>query len=178
MNLDDLYPAVLALLMVGILLGIGIFTMASIRESVATTQTSGGIGHGDVGINVSDARATNTTTLTDASKDNYKLLTINVTNYTGNYQLTENVTGWGNYTYTDAGVVSWLGLLTAYDAYFINITTTYTYDEADSPESAIQDVLEGTGDFADWIAIIVVVLAAAIILGIVLRSFGAKEVGV
>jgi len=39
-------------------------------------------------------------------------------------------------------------------------------------QTAVNDTLEGIGNFADWIPVIVVVIAAAIILGLVLRSFG------
>ena len=44
-----------------------------------------------------------------------------------------------------------------------------TNDEAGT---AINTTITGLDDFADWIAIIVVVMAAAIILGIVMSSFG------
>lgn len=39
-------------------------------------------------------------------------------------------------------------------------------------ESAINTSIVGLGGLATWIAIIVVVLAAAIIIGLVVRSFG------
>jgi len=38
--------------------------------------------------------------------------------------------------------------------------------------TAVNTTITGLGDFADWIAVIVVVIAAAIVLGIVLGSFG------
>ena len=37
---------------------------------------------------------------------------------------------------------------------------------------AINETIDGLSDFSGWIAVIVVVLAAALVLGIVLRSFG------
>ncbi len=43
---------------------------------------------------------------------------------------------------------------------------------------AINDTLTGVAGFSDWIAIIVVVIAAAIVLGIVLSSFGRGQTGV
>jgi len=43
---------------------------------------------------------------------------------------------------------------------------------------AINDTITGLGDFAEWIAVIVVVIAAAIVLGIVLSSFGRGTPGV
>jgi len=174
MDLKDLYPVVLILVTVGVLLGVGIYTMSELRTQVATIQ-SGSI----IGYNLSNERGDNSTVL-NASQDNVYILTLNITNYTGNYQFVENTsTIAGNYSLNqDTGVITWLGLVTAYDEYFINMTYTFTYDEADSPEAAIQDALEGTAGFADWIAVIVVVIAAAIVLGIVLKSFGRKDAGV
>ena len=48
----------------------------------------------------------------------------------------------------------------------------------DGATAALNDTIDGLGDFAGWIAVIVVVLAAAIVLGIVLRSFGTGARGV
>jgi len=44
--------------------------------------------------------------------------------------------------------------------------------------AAINDTVTGLASFADWIAVIVVVIAAAIVLGIVLSSFGQRGPGV
>ena len=43
---------------------------------------------------------------------------------------------------------------------------------------AVNDTIAGLADFADWIAIIVVVIAAAIVLGVVLSSFGQRGAGI
>jgi len=42
----------------------------------------------------------------------------------------------------------------------------------------INTTISGLGGLADWIAVIVVVLAAAIVLGIVISSFGSRSRGV
>lgn len=44
--------------------------------------------------------------------------------------------------------------------------------------TAVNTTIAGLGDFADWIAIIVVVIAAAIVLGVVLSSFGGGRPGI
>jgi len=44
--------------------------------------------------------------------------------------------------------------------------------------TAVNTTIAGLDDFADWIAIIVVVIAAAIILGVVLSSFGGRSPGI
>ena len=78
MTLGDIYPAVLTLVLIGIVLGIGVYILSSINDAVDDTEAS----------------------------------------------------------------------------------------------SVINTTMYAIGDFADWIAIIVVVIAAAIVLGIVLSSFG------
>jgi len=45
-------------------------------------------------------------------------------------------------------------------------------------QTAVNTTISGLGDFADWIAIIVVVIAAAIVLGVVLSSFGGRQAGI
>jgi len=60
----------------------------------------------------------------------------------------------------------------------------YILTEVDSKISdaeasaAINQTAVGLGDFSDWIAIIVIVIAAAIVLGIVFSSFGRGRTGV
>ena len=44
--------------------------------------------------------------------------------------------------------------------------------DSEDAQTAVNDTIEGLGDFAEWVAIIVVVIAAAIVLGVVLSSFG------
>jgi type II secretory pathway component PulF len=47
--------------------------------------------------------------------------------------------------------------------------------DSGNASEAINDTIEGLGDFSDWIAVIVVVIAAAIVLGVVLSSFGSNR---
>ena len=45
-------------------------------------------------------------------------------------------------------------------------------------QGAVNTTIDGLADFATWIAIIVVVIAAAIVLGVVLSSFGQRGTGI
>jgi len=153
-----MYPAVLTLVLIGIVLGVGLFVLATLRTSVATDYS----GSQD-GFNTS----TGTTTLTDSSKTEFAIIStpvlINAT--TG--------TAFTNFTYTTAGVFTWgTDIVTAGGLDLFNITYTYNYDATDTPEESITTTVTGLATFADWIAIIVVVIAAAIVLGVVLSSFG------
>lgn len=160
MSIGDMYPAVLVLVMVGIVLGVGLFVLSVFGEQIATSYN----GSQEL-INAS----TGTTTLTDASQTNFNMSALTVLNETG-----ETLT---NYTFTGAGVITWGTEIVAVEGLvLVNATSyTYTYDATNSPEEATTTVIAGLATFADWIAIIVVVIAAAIVLGIVLSSFGRRR---
>jgi len=164
MDLNDLYPAVLTIVLIGLVLGIGIYVMAEVREEIATDHTGT-----DFEVNVTATSPANTTTLSDSTADGYYLKTIDTVVYDNG---SATVIPASNYSFTTAGVITWADELVLVGDNRVNVTTTYIYDATNSPEEAVNDSLEGLADFASWIAVIVVVLAAAIVLGIVLRSFG------
>ena len=164
MSIGDMYPAVLTIVMIGIVLGVGLFVLSTLHTSISTDYTGA-----QVGINTS----TGTTTLADASKTEFALtakpVLINAT--TG--------TAFTNFTYTTAGVMTWGDdIKTAGALDLFNITTAYTYDATGTSEESITTTITGLATFADWIAIIVVVIAAAIVLGVVLSSFGSRGSGI
>jgi len=68
------------------------------------------------------------------------------------------------------GIILGLGIyiLAAVDAEISDATAS----------NAINETVTGLATFGGWIAIIVVVIAAAIVLGIVLSSFGGRRAGV
>ena len=160
MSIGDMYPAVLTIILVGMVLGVGLYVLATFHTQIGTDQAGA-----QTLINTSAG----TTTLTESTATNYELKSMVAINST----LGATVT---NYTFTSAGVITWGSNLVA-DAgtETINVTTVYIYDRADSPEETTTTVITGIATFADWIAIIVVVTAAAIVLGIVLTSFGRRR---
>ena len=108
----------------------------------------------------------------DASLTNFDVSAITAIN-------TSNGGSQTNFTYTSAGVITWgLDIIAYAPVDTLNITYTYIYDATDSPEEATTTFITGLGTFADWIAIIVVVIAAAIVLGIVMSSFGRRGTGI
>ena len=163
MSIGDMYPAVLTIMMVGIVLGVGLFVLSTLHTSIATDYA----GTQD-GINAS----TVTTVLTDATKTEFAIIDTPV--------LINETTGtaFTNFTCTAAGTCTWgTDIIAAGSAgsELFNISYTYNYDLTSSPEESLTTTITGLATFADWIAIIVVVIAAAIVLGIVLSSFGKRE---
>ena len=166
MSLGNMYPTIVALVLVGVILGVGLYVLVEFRDNIATEYT----GSDTLEVVNGTTGAANTTTLSDSTKDDYKLVSVDsVINGTGAGTFT-------NYTYESNGIITWGADISAQawsggDA-TVNISSTYIYDVADSAEESVNDTMEGLADLAEWIAIIVVVIAAAIVLGIVLRSFG------
>lgn len=175
MGLEEMYPAVLTIVIVGIALGVGLFVMSELRENIAVQQTGSDT---DAAIN-GTTPGINQTTLSDSTSDDYLLISVDtVTIFNSSAKLTATTPGY--YNFTTNGVITYgIGAVGTYGGgAYVNITSTYIYDRVNSPEEGINDSLEGLSELADWIAIIVVIIAAAIVLGIVMRSFSSRRVNV
>ena len=167
-GLGDLYPAVLAIVLVGIIIGIGIFILSATSDAISNTETT--ISNETIAAAVDPGTAVSRAD--DCGADNFAVTQVlNETEYA--------IIPATNYTFDDLGNLvfvassEWIG-------YDVNVT--YTYDGGDTSTTgycgAMSTAATGIGGFASWIAVIVVVLAAAIVLGIVLNSFGNRGNGV
>ena len=160
MTIGDMYPAVLTIVLVGILLGVGLYVLSTFHNAITPDRTAI---QGDINASAGSV------TLTNAALSNFNLTSItSVINQTG--------ATFTNYTFTGAGVITWgrdIQLRNTTD--LLNVSYVYTYDADNTAELAITTTIAGLDDFATWIAIIVVVIAAAIVLGVVLSSFGRRR---
>ena len=160
MSLGSLYPAVLTIILIGIVIGIGMFILLETSDAISSTT-----------ITVTNETLINATTGAAVS-------TADDCGFS-DFAVTEANNGTNTIPSTDYVIDADLGTIT--NATSNNQATlwnvTYTYKGAtDLASTSSCGVLEttstGVGGFASWIAVIVVVLAAAIVLGIVLSSFG------
>jgi len=69
------------------------------------------------------------------------------------------------------GIVLGIGL-------YVLATFTDQLSSSSTAQTAVNTTISGLATFADWVAIIVVVIAAAIVLGVVLSSFGQRDSGI
>jgi len=69
------------------------------------------------------------------------------------------------------GIVLGIGL-------YVLATFSDQISTSETAQEAVNTTITGLATFADWIAIIVVVIAAAIVLGVVLSSFGQRGSGI
>jgi len=163
-SLDSLLPATLTIIIIGILLGVGLYTLYEIADGVASETIT--INNETVAFGTTPA---NVATVGDCHARTFTMVAIQNTTY-------DDIPS-TNYTFSTAGEL----VSTAGDNPMNNTNVYVNYTYIGTSSAGTTDACEvldtsvtGTGGFADWIAVIVVVLAAAIILGIVISSFGKK----
>jgi len=166
-NINELFPAVLALILVGALLCIGILILTSFQsttflntatvsnnETLAIATTSG--------IHLAAAEATHHGVCGALT---------NVVNTTGNVRL-----GVSNFTQVGCLVKNATDLSDFTAGATLKYTYPYTFDNATATSTAIGSVNTSLATLATtWLPIIVVVIAAAIVLAILLGAFGGKR---
>ena len=162
-----LYPAVISIILVGMILGIGIYALTAVSEGVAAdTMTV-------VNESVTFENSTNSgeyvATYNDCGARSFTITNV--------WNASDGLIPTTNYTFDTNG------LLTAVDGSpftDVQANVSYTYTGTDrtgttDPCTALTTTGTGVGGLASWIAVIVVVLAAAIVLGIVINSFGKRS---
>ena len=165
-TLKALLPATLTIVIVGILLGVGLYTLYEVADGVASesiTITNETVRLGTTAVSVATAGDCHAREFTMVSLVNATTnATIPATNYTfSTAGLLTGAAGDDNYNNSDAFIIH-----------------TYTGTSAAGTTDACEVIdtsITGTGGFSDWVAVIVVVLAAAVILGIVISSFGKRS---
>lgn len=170
-TLEDLYPAILTVVLIGVILGIGIYVMNQVSENIATNVGTV-INESGLGINRTTA------TVDQASAQGFNTFAITI--------CYANASGSGTRGFANASIVAAnytidvdLGIIRNATALEYNdVKCSYTYLFGGEGAAAIDTTASGVGDFADWIAVIVVVIAAAIVLGVVLTSFRRRTPGV
>ena len=163
LSLNALYPAVLSIILIGIILGIGIFVLNETSVAISTTEKT-----------VTNETFSGGTLRTAALATECGFNTFAVTEVT-------NSSGGGSLTSTNYTLNADFGTLTALPGIY-NVSdwnVSYTYfgpldTSTTGPCGSLETTGTGVGGLASWIAVIVVVLAAAIVLGIVISSFGRR----
>lgn len=163
MGLNQLYPAILLLVILGLVVGIGVYILGETSDAISSTEITV--------TNESGINATGGATVSRADDCGFS-----------NFAVTEANNGTdtihsGNYTVDED-----LGTITNASSEFQSAlwNVTYTYRGAtDTSSTGYCGVLEtsetGVGGFADWVAVLVVIIAAGIVLGIVLSAFLRKN---
>ena len=170
-NINQLFPAVLALILIGALLFAGITILSSIQDMTYLNTAA-------VSSNETLAQATTagiTLATGSAARTGVCGTLTNVVNGTGLVRI-----GVGNFTQTGANKCTVTNATSTVDLadYTANLKYSYpyTYDAVTTTTTSVGAVNTSMGTLATtWLPIIVVVIAAGIVLGILLGAFGRKQ---
>ena len=161
MTIGDIYPVVLTIAIVAILIAV-ILTIFAGWQEITNTKTATVINESitptDAGTAVSKAGECgfNSFSVIQALNDS-----------------TGTVISSGNYSIdADAGTIT--NLTSEFTDSAWNVTYSYKYGGEDC--EALENITSDFSDFVPWIGIILLIIAAAIVLGIVINSFRGKRV--
>lgn len=169
MSLGDLYPVILAIAIVAILIAVVLLVLDDFGTNVAESSPTAG-------------NQTNETHNFGAAA-NYIVLEAENTNcsahdfaiwriYNGSASSAYEIDS-GNYTLdTDTGVVT--NLTSTFPR---NWEISYTWNYGGASCVATRDVIDDLTDFIPWIGVILLIVAAAIVLGILIRNLGNSNKG-
>lgn len=164
MKIEDMAPIALLLLVTGIVLGIGADVLTEVGDEVATF----------------DATAATETSIVLNSTATYALVSradrgggygsLTVRNESGAGELLTSA----NYTFSTSAGTLILVSGSSYNNTACNLT--YTYDMFSGiPIAATENATKGMGEMASWFPTIALVLAAAIIIGLVVGFFRTRR---
>jgi hypothetical protein len=164
-TLNTLYIAALTIIIVGILLGVGLYTMSEVSRGVAS-DTLTVVNETPV---VFGTAAVSVATASDCQARDFAITSV--------WNGSEAEIPSTNYTFSTAGVLTGVA-----DSPFnnsqANVSYTYTGTERTAttdPCETISTSVTGLSGMADWMTIIVVALAAGIVLAIVIGSFSRRR---
>jgi len=163
MGIGDMYPVILTIVIVALLIAIALMILEDFGTNVAESNPESGSQ-----TNESHARSMSIPTFTlNAESTNcsaYGYAISNVFNGT-----TAVIISSGNYSLdTDTGVVTNTTSTTGSDTWLMS----YTWKYGGASCVATRDVIDDIADFVPWIGVILLIIAAAIVLGILIRNLG------
>ena len=170
MGVGNLYPIVIMIAIVGILLAILLLIFSEWQDATNTLTASISNETSNVAYNISNTTAgtetISSTSLAACGFDGFDIVTVsNATTgealVAANYTVVSTTAG--TWKLTTAGAV-------IYNASVLNVTYTYNYGGDDC--EAMSSITDDFVDFIPWVGIILLIIAAAIVLGIIIKSFG------
>lgn len=159
METKAMFPLVIGLILAGVVLGVGVLVLQNFEETELTTTT----------VSAENITLINSTAVNLAHD---RVIAVSLVNVTGNVTLAA-----ANYTVGSTGLEGTYGTITlastaaVYNGSWALITYTYDADsgasaDIDSTESAISSIA------SDWLPIIVIAAAAAIVLFLIMGAIG------
>jgi len=154
MDFKEMYPVIAILIFTGVLLGVGLLVLDSLGTSVKDSTSL-------VNESVAIAGAAGTTANDD----------VTAVAYFGNSSISCTPADTGCVNVTSGGVIST-------NSSFANGTyqISYTYDADSTATTTVSSVSSALSPIGStWMPLLVTVIALAIVLGLIMRSFGASR---
>lgn len=166
-NLGKVPFIVLTIMAIGILIGVGLYTLTEFQTN--TLSSAREINETIEGDNATGA------TVAKATNPGFSMNTnVDCLNAANNTAIPD-----ANITATSAGLIKCIGDNMSKPHYCgMDWKCTYTYNYGQQAWLGVNETIKGISKFPAWMGIIVVIIAAAIVLGIVLRSFAVKRKGI
>ncbi|MHA1873346.1 MAG: hypothetical protein ACTSVB_04460 [Candidatus Heimdallarchaeaceae archaeon] len=162
--IGDLQGIVMTLVVLGILIGVGLFVMESFRGQDVLSDTSISIAN-ETGLFINAT----TSTVDHASDPGFNTFDVSICicNVTesgvGETSCAPNSTiNSANYTVGSSGT-----LISASGYNFTDVACSYTYNRGDEAYSGVSDTIDATSEIPNWLTIIVIIAIVGILLAIV-----------
>lgn len=163
MEINKLYTGVLVFLLVAILMGVGLTVLGNMSSSVRQAAA-----YSDDNFTAVDNACTSLTYSTiDTSTASFENKSV-LNSYSSSY-FTWDSTEYNRgscVTLTSAGVTAGLNNT--------QVNVSYTYGADTTAQDKLDSSITGIGGLVSWFAVIVVIIAAAIIIGIVTKGFSGR----
>ena len=159
---------IIAIVLVGVTLVIGIFIAATIQDATRSTNTAGSIGNETL-TTVSNITAE---TVANAGLNDFAMTIGIVTNATDGVVISA-----GNYTATVSGTIiaTDAGAISTFNNTNWNVSYTYIYSGDTNTSTAAGELVTALSGGSAWITILVVVGFATIVLGMLTQGLSKKE---
>ena len=162
MELEKLYSGALTLILVAVLVAIGITVIVNMSTSVLDTTTY-----------TYDSFLVSNSSCITLTNEHISSETATFENQTADSVASSCFT-WDNTAAKSATCVRMTDESCGYlNATYLNVS--YTYGVGNSATTALDSSVTSVGGFVTWFAVIVVMLATAVILGIVMKGFTGRE---
>lgn len=158
LGISDIHPIVMTIALVGLLIAVMLMIFSSWTDTTATNSVTI--------YNESVTPSVGGTKVASATKCGFNTFAVSLAlNDT-------TVISSGNYSVdVDAGTIT--NLTSEYPDYAWSLT--YSYKAGGSDCDAMEDVTEAFVDFIPWISVILLIVAAAIVLGIIVNTFAGRR---
>jgi len=167
-QIASLPPAVIALVLAAVLLVFGLIILQSLRDTDVVNKAATTIIINESTLTVVNFSGVSVASVGDRGASGFSAINVHPWNIT-DLEITSE-----NYTFTDAGVISYIGIESEHLINNSIWNITYSYVHGEESYVGANTTLVGLGTFADFWEIIVLAVVIGVVIGLLLVVFGGK----